>query len=479
MRISLALFFAALGFAPTPSYAADRPNVVFILADDLGWADLGCYGSKFYQTPNLDRLAREGARFTDAYAACNVCSPTRASILTGKHPARLHLTDWLPGRASRPEDKLLAPTIEPHLAVEELTVAEALKAGGYSTCFIGKWHLGGPGFYPDQQGFDVNIGGCEKGHPPSYFSPYDIPTLPNGPKGEYLTDRLTDEAVEFIGRASRQPHPFFLYLAHYAVHTPLQAKPESIKRYEDRATRLPPPSGPEFIIDQGRRVRQIQRHPVYAAMVESLDQSVGRVLRQLEKLNLETNTIVFFTSDNGGLSTAEGWPTSNLPLRAGKGWPYEGGVREPLLVRWPGVIRPGSIYAQPVISMDFYPTILAMVGLPPRRTQHVDGISFAPLFHGDNVPAHCLFWHYPHYSNQGGRPHAAARDGNWKLIQWFENSQVELYDLQSDVGERHNLAAEQAETAKALQQKLRAWRQEVGAQMPTPNPQWEAPKPRQ
>ncbi len=229
-------------------------------------------------------------------------------------------------------------------------------------------------------------------------------------------------------------------------------------------------------MDSGHRVRQIQKHAVYVAMVESLDQSVGRVLRQLQKLGLETNTIVFFFSDNGGLSTAEGWPTSNLPLRAGKGWPYEGGLREPLLVKWPGVTRPGSVYEQPVISMDFYPTILEMAGLPPRRAQHVDGVSFAPLFHGDPLPERPLFWHYPHYSNQGGKPHDAIRDGKWKLIQWFEDSQVELYDLQSDVGEHHNLAVEQAETAKTLQQKLRTWRQEVGAQMPTANPQWEKPR---
>jgi arylsulfatase A-like enzyme len=462
------LLIAAVLALPALGFAAERPNVVFILADDLGWADLGCYGSTFYQTPNLDRLAKEGTRFTDAYAACNVCSPTRASIMSGKYPARLHLTDWLPGRRSRPEDKLQAPAIISHLPLEEVTVAEALKAGGYRTCFIGKWHLGAPGFYPDQQGFDVNIGGCEKGHPPSYFSPYNIPTLPDGPKGEYLNERLTDEALKFLERASQQQKPFLLYFAHYAVHTPLQAKPQRIESYKARAANLPPSASPEFINDHGRQVRQIQNHPVYAAMVESLDESVGRVLAQLEKLGLGTNTVVFFTSDNGGLSTSEGWPTSNLPLRAGKGWPYEGGVREPLLVKWPGVTRPGSVCRQPVTSTDYYPTILEMAGLPLRPTQHVDGVSLAPVLHGHTMAARPLFWHYPHYSNQGGKPEGAVRDGDWKLIEWFGDNQVELYNLSSDLGEQHNLAAERAEIAKALQEKLHAWRLAVGAQMPTP-----------
>jgi arylsulfatase A-like enzyme len=470
MQVRLVTFTVALSFLHAASFAAQKPNVVFILADDLGWADLGCYGSTFYQTPNLDRLAKEGTRFTDAYAACNVCSPTRASILTGKYPARLHLTDWLPGRSSRPQDKLLAPVILQHLPLEEVTLAEALKAGGYSTCFIGKWHLGGPGFYPEQQGFDINIGGCDKGHPPSYFSPYNIPTLPDGPKGEYLNERLTDEALKFLEKASRQDKPFLLYLAHYAVHTPLQAKPESIEKYKARAADLPKRAGPEFINDSGHRVRQVQDHPVYGAMVESLDESVGRVLSQLQKLGLETNTIVFFTSDNGGLSTAEGWPTSNLPLRAGKGWPYEGGVREPLLVKWPGVTQPGSICRQPVISADFYPTILEMAGLAPRPAQHVDGVSVVSLLRGGTLPSRPLFWHYPHYSNQGGKPDGAVREGDWKLIEWFEDNQVELYNLKSDPGEQHNLAAEQAETATALREKLHAWREAVGAQMPTPNP---------
>ena len=328
---------------------------------------------------------------------------------------------------------------------------------------------GRAGFYPEQQGFDFNIGGCEKGHPPSYFSPYNIPTLPDGPQGEYLNERLTDEALKFLERASRKQKPFFLYFCHYAVHIPLQAKPESIEKYKTRAAGLPVPVGPEFITDSGYQVRQIQNQPVYAAMVESVDESVGRVLHQLRKLGLETNTIVFFTSDNGGLSTAQGWPTSNHPLRAGKGWPYEGGVREPLLIKWPGVTKPDSLCRQPVISMDFYPTILQMAGLPLRPAQHLDGVSLAPLLQGGTLPERPLFWHYPHYSDQGGRPDGAIRDGDWKLTEWFENGRVELYNLKADLGEQRDLAAEKPDLTSALQQKLRAWREAVGAQMPTPN----------
>jgi arylsulfatase A-like enzyme len=477
MQLRFVSFAISLFFLHTATLAAGPPNIVFILADDMGWADLGCYGSTFYQTPNLDRLAKEGTRFTDAYAACSVCSPTRASILTGKYPARLHLTDWLPGRPSKPQDLLKAPAIEQALPLKELTLAKALKAGGYRTCFIGKWHLGGPGFYPEQQGFDINIGGCQRGSPPSYFSPYNIPTLTDGPKGEYLNDRLTDEAVKFLEKAAGQKQPFLLYLAHYAVHIPLQAKTETVEKYKALAASLPPSSSPEFVNDSGHRVRQIQNHPVYAAMVESLDGSVGRILKQLQKLGLETNTIVFFTSDNGGLATAEGWPTSNLPLRAGKGWPYEGGVREPLLIKWPGVTKPGAICREPVISMDYYPTMLQMAGLPPRPDQHVDGVSLAPLLQGGSLAARPLFWHYPHYSNQGGKPDGAVREGDWKLVEWFEDKQVELYDLKSDPGEKHNLAAEQSGTAAALRKKLQAWRETVSAQMPTPNPDSDKAKP--
>ena len=447
-----------------------RPNLVFILADDLGWRDLGCYGSTFYETPHLDRLAAKGMRFTEAYAACSVCSPTRASILTGKYPARLQLTDWLPGRANRPDQKLKRPAILDHLPLEEVTFAGALREAGYRTGFIGKWHLGGPDFFPDKQGFDLNLGGCAKGSPPSYFSPYGIPTLTDGPKGEYLTDRLTDEALKFIAGAAGRP--FLLYLSHHAVHTPLQAKPGLLAKYRAKAARLPTPAGPEFLPEGRNQARQIQNQPVYAAMVESLDESVGRVLRKLAELGLEQNTVIVFTSDNGGLSTSEGSPTSNVPLRAGKGWHYEGGVREPLLVRWPGVTRPGSLCQAPMISTDYYPTFLEMAGLPLRPRQHVDGVSLVPLLKGGAPAERPLFWHYPHYSNQGGGPGGAVRAGQFKLIEWYEDMRVELFNVSDDPGERHDLAAALPERAAALRRQLHDWRQSVGAAMPTPNPDY-------
>jgi arylsulfatase A-like enzyme len=448
--------------------ASAKPNVVFILADDLGWADLGCYGSTFHETPNLDRLAKEGLRFTDAYAACNVCSPTRAAILTGKSPARLQLTDWIPGRPDRPDQKLARPAMQKFLPLAEVTWPEVLREAGYRTAFIGKWHLGeATNHWPEHQGFDLNIGGCGKGHPPSYFSPYGIPNLTNGPPGEYLNERLTSEALRFIEQAPDKP--FLLYLSHYAVHTPLQARPEVIQKYREKAARQPA-AGPEFVPDHGRPVRQIQNHPVYGAMMAGLDDSVGRVLDKLEALGLATNTIVIFTSDNGGLSTAEGSPTSNLPWRTGKGWAYEGGVRVPLLIRWPGFTQPGSTSHQPASSTDFYPTLLEALGLPLRPQQHVDGASLMAALQGRALPERPLFWHYPHYSNQGGTPHGAVRLGDYKLIQWYEDLSVELFDLKHDPGERQNLATSHAQIATKLTQLLQDWRRQVNASMPTPNP---------
>lgn len=476
--IALALLGLVLACIPGNAVAAPvtRPNIVFILADDLGWKDLGCYGSRFYETPNLDRLASQGMTFTRAYAACCVCSPTRASIMTGKYPARLGLTDWLPGQPPRKYQKLLAPKLPDHLALDEFTVAEAMKAGGYSTCFIGKWHLGDVGFTPDKQGFEINIGGCGLGHPPSYFSPYKIPTLPDGPRGEYLTDRLTDEAVRFIERSKDKP--FLLYLAHYAVHNPQQAKREIIEKYRAKLASMPKPKGSEFIQDSGRKVRQIQNQPVYAAMVQSLDESVGRVMAKLDELGLAQNTIVIFTSDNGGLSTSEGTPTSNVPLRCGKGWPYEGGVREPLIVRYPGVVKPGSTCDQSMISTDYYPTFLELADLPPRPQQHLDGVSIAPLFRGESMPPRPIFWHYPHYSNQGGPPVGAILSGDLKLVEWYEDMRCELFNVRDDVSEQHDLSKQMPDKVNALRDELHRWRQSVGAVMPTPNPNYDPAAPR-
>ncbi len=466
----LALLPLVAASASEPAKPPAKPNLVFILADDLGWADLGCYGSAFYETPHLDQLAAKGMRFTDAYAACSVCSPTRASILTGKYPARLHLTDWLPGRPDRPDQKLKRPEIIDHLPLEEVTFAEALREGGYRTGFIGKWHLGGPNYYPEKQGFDLNVGGCARGHPPSYFSPYRIPTLQDGPKGEYLTDRLTDEALKFIDGAGGKP--FLLYLSHYAVHNPQQAKADMVAKYRAKTARLPPPAGPEFLPEGKNQARQIQNQPVYAAMVQSVDESVGRIMQKLAELGIEQNTIVIFTSDNGGLSTSEGAPTSNLPLRGGKGWHYEGGVREPLIVRWPSVTTPGSLCHAPMISTDYYPTFLEIAGLPLRPRQHMDGVSFVPLLKGGAQPERPLFWHYPHYSNQGGGPGGAVRFGDYKLIEWFEDMRVELFNLRDDLGEHRDLAAAMPERTAALRKQLHDWRESVKAAMPIPNPDY-------
>jgi len=428
------------------------PNVIFILVDDLGWTDLGCQGSKFYETPNIDRLAREGMRFTQAYAACTVCSPTRAAAMTGKYPARLHITDWIAGHV-RPQAKLKVPDWLMHLPLEERTIAETFKEAGYATASIGKWHLGSTEFYPDRQGFDVNLGGCDRGQPPSYFSPYGIPTLADGPKGEFLSDRLTDEALKFMEHY--QAEPFFIYLPHYAVHTPLMGKPEVIAKYQRKAD----PQHP-------------QHNPIYAALVESVDDSVGRIVKTLDELKLSEKTLVIFTSDNGGLVLRD--VTSNLPLRAGKGSTYEGGVRVPLLVKWPGVTQPGSTCDTPVITPDLPPTMLEMAGLKPAKNQIMDGESLVPLLRGAGAfQRDAIYWHYPHYHPGGATPYGAMRQGDWKLIEFFEDDHLELYNLREDIGEQNDLAAKYPDRAGGLRQKLHAWRQEVDAQMPTPNPDYD------
>jgi arylsulfatase A-like enzyme len=445
---------------------ARRPNVVFFLIDDMGWTDAACYGSSFYETPGIDRLAAEGMRFTDAYAACPVCSPTRASIMSGKYPARLHLTNWFYGNIKK---KLVGPPYIHQLPLEETTLAEAFDAAGYATCFIGKWHLGREPYFPEKQGFDINIAGNASGSPRGgYFSPYRNPQLPNGPKGEYLTDRLTDEAVSFLD--ARHGEPFFLYLSHYAVHTPIQAKKPLIEEYAAKAKALQPPDGPRFLPEGSTVARQVQDHPVYGGMVDSMDQSVGRVMRKLDELGAAKNTIVVFMSDNGGLSTRRGAPTSNAPLRAGKGWLYEGGIREPMIIKWPGVTTPGSTCSVPVTSTDFYPTLLEAAGLPLRPEQHADGVSLVPLLKGGtSLDREALYWHYPHYSPQGGTPSGAVRAGDWKLIEFFEDMHVELYNLREDIGEQHDLAEKKPEKAEELRARLHQWRESLDARMPRPN----------
>jgi arylsulfatase A len=456
MRTSLFLAASFLLLPAKAGAADERLNVVVILADDLGWADLGCYGSSYHKTPNLDRLAAQGLRFTDAYAAAPVCSPTRAALMTGLHPARLNLTDWLPGRPDRPDQKLLRPKIINELPASVVTLAAALKKAGYTTGSIGKWHLGGKGASPTDRGFDVNIAGDQAGSPYSYFAPYKakdgrtIPGLDDATEGEYLTDRLSLEAEQFI--RTNKDRPFFLYLPHYAVHIPMRAKADLVARYK------PGPAGR-------------QGNPIYAAMLESLDTAVGNVLKCLDNLKIADRTLVIFTSDNGGLCVTEGPntpPTINSPLREGKGYLYEGGLRVPLIVKWPGVTKAGTTTSAPVWSADLFPTVLEACGV--KSGAKPDGVSLVPVLKGESLKREALYWHYPHYSNQGGRPGGAVRAGDLKLVEFYENGRRELFDLKRDPSESHNLSAERPKDVEALAAKLDAWRKSVGAKMPTPNP---------
>ncbi len=465
--------------------AAERPNVVFILVDDLGWSDLGCYGSTFHETPYIDRLASEGVRFTDAYAANPVCSPTRASIMTGKYPSRIKLTNHsgIAGPGG-PTYKLIAPQPIGSLPLDEVTIAEALRDAGYQTAHVGKWHLQAHSqkdkkHFPEAHGFQVNIAGHNAGQPGSFFYPYthpkhtwsDVPGLEPGQDEEYLTDRLTDEAIRFIDDNREQP--FFLNLWYYSVHTPIQAKPDKIAKYRAKAAKLPPlaePGIPEH--DSWHHARQ--DNPVYAAMLESLDENVGRLLTALQERGLDRRTIVMFMSDNGGLSTgtSKNAPTSCLPLRAGKGWVYEGGIRSPLLVKWPATTTPGATCEQPVISTDVYPTLLTMAGLPQRPTQHLDGIDLSPVLRSSQTTLNreAIYFHYPHYHHINSMgPSGAVRSGDYKLVERFETMTNELYNVRQDPGEQHDLSKTKPEVAARLRTLLHQWRAQSGAEMPTRN----------
>lgn len=463
--LSIVLGVLALEF-PLSSHAANgapqsRPNVVFILIDDMGWADGECFGSSYYQTPNLNRLASEAVRFTQAYASCAVCSPTRAAIMTGKAPARLHLTDWIPGEGTPKQSRFRVPDWQQHLPLEETTLPEALKSRGYATASIGKWHLGGRGFEPQNQGFDVNVAGGHIGHPASYFWPYGNETASHrvpglaaqgGKDGEYLSDRLTEEGLKFI--EANKDKPFFLFLPHNAVHAPLMGKDELVENYSRKLG------------------AHGQSNHVYAAMIQSVDESVGRIMKKLDELHLADRTVVIFTSDNGG-AVHFGKPpaTSNAPLRLGKGYAYEGGLRVPLLVKVPGLTRGGTVCDLPVISHDFFPTLLELAGADqkPNRTT-LDGISFAPLLRGeDRLPREELFWHYPHYwFGKNVAPYSVARVGDWKLIRFYEDDREELYNLRDDLSEKNDLAPKMLEKRRTLSARLDEWLKQVGAQMPVP-----------
>ncbi len=445
------------GFAaPPPGTIRPPRNVVLIVADDLGAHDLGCTGSTFHLTPHLDRLASEGMRFTQAYAACTVCSPSRAAMLTGKYPARLRLTDWIRGH-DFPGAKLRPPQWTQELPPAEPTLADHLKALGFATAHVGKWHLGGPEASPEKRGFDVNHGGDHRGQPPSYFSPYGLPRLPDGPEGEYLTDREAEEVVAWI--REHRDRPFFINYWSHAVHTPIQAPDSDVADFLQRARERP----------------EGQSHAGYAAMLARLDAAVGRILEALETNGIAEDTLVVFTSDNGGLTTGRNPPTSNAPLRAGKGSPYEGGHRVPLIVRWPGVTTPGSTSDIPVMGIDIPPTILDALGTS-RGTDRdsTDGESLVPILHDPSakLARSELFWHYPHYHPGGATPYAAIRAGDWKLIQFYEDGRHELYNLAADPSESRDVAALESARVTSMARRLFNWQNRVGAQWPMSNPAW-------
>jgi arylsulfatase A len=446
--------------APRPAATPTRPpNIIFVLIDDMGWKDVGFNGSRFYETPNIDALAARGMRFTNAYAACPVCSPTRASIMTGKYPARLGITNYLPGTHHLPHSKLIAPVSRQFLPLEETTIAEELRIAGYVSAAIGKWHLGGPQYYPEKQGFDVNVAGTDAGQPKSHFFPQWSGSPPiSAPQGAYLADTLTDAAEEFIQKNARRT--FFLYLAHFGVHTPLEGKPALERHYREKIEKKDP-----------------QNNPTYAAMVQSVDESVGRLVKRVEAEGLTKDTVFIFTSDNGGLNAAEfkGMAaTSNAPLKAGKGFLYEGGIREPLCIMWPGVTKSGSISEVPVTSTDFYPTMARMAGVTRTIGAPRDGVSLVSVLRGaGSLKRDALYWHYPHYSNQGGRPGAAIRVADWKLIKWYEDDSVELYNLNLDPEEAHNVAITSPDIAGVLKGKLDKWLDAMNPAMPTVNPEYD------
>ena len=464
-KLILLLALSSLFFAL--SSKAKPLNVVFFLIDDMGWMDIGANGSDYYQTPNIDQLAADGMRFTNGYATCNVCSPTRASVMTGKYPARLLLTQWLPsGRWDAKKNMLREARYVAHLPLEEYTIAEALRDAGYKTAFMGKWHLGPePYYFPRHQGFDLNVGGRDYGAPGSYWYPYQgrwlIPTtnklyskrdtVVEGKEGDYLIDRMAEEGDKFI-RANADK-PFFLMMSHYGVHTPLQGKPDKVAKYE--------------------KIPEEQRKglPHYAAMVESIDDSVGRITQALKDTGVEENTMVIFTSDNGGHWKA----TMNAPLRANKGSNYEGGLRVPVLFKWPGQIKPGSVSDVPMSSIDYYPTILAAAGLDPIPTQHMDGEDLTPVLKNQGqLERESLFWHYPHYNQHPQSfPVGVIRKGDWKLIERYEDGGLELYNLSDDLGETNNLASSKPVFAHNLLTELEAWRYSVGADPMKPNPLYE------
>ncbi|MDO6808128.1 sulfatase [Zobellia galactanivorans] len=461
-----------------------KPNVLFILADDYGYHDLSITGSKFYETPNIDRIAKEGMSFTNGYAASRVCSPSRASIMLGTFTARHGITDWIGAKAGTEWrktgrfNKLLPADYEHKLPAEAITLPEAMKAAGYKTFFAGKWHLGEKGSWPEDHGFDINIGGWDAGSPNGgYFSPYNNPNLENRKDGENLSMRLAEETVTFLKEndPNKTGKPVFAYLSFYAVHGPIQTTKEKWAKYRKKAVR-------NGVADSGYKmakflpIRQVQDNPVYAGLVETMDDAVGRVLNTLDSLGLDKNTLVVFTSDNGGVSAGDSFSTSNLPLRGGKGYQFEGGIREPYFIKAPWLVKGGASTSEPVTGADLYPTILDVVGADLKPEQHLDGKSLLPILKGGHLEERALFWHYPHYGNQGGEPSSVIRKGDWKLIHYYEDGREELYNLKNDLQELSNVASENPELTKQLSEQLFAYLDDVGARYPEKDPDYDPKK---
>lgn len=470
--VMLSLTYTGNVMADAAADENKKPNVLFILADDFGWNDLGCMGSKYYETPNLDRLAQNGVLFTNAYAACQVSSPSRASIMTGKYTPHHGVTDWIgelwgeKWRTMNRHNKVLPAEYAMQLSKDEYTIAECLRDNGYTTFIAGKWHLGEEGSWPEDHGFMVNKGGWSAGNPKGgYFSPYKNPKLEDGPDGENLSMRLGRETVSFMKEQKKNKKPFFAYLSFYAVHGPIETTHDNWKYFRDKADSMGI-AKTGFSVDRTLPVRQVQDNPVYAGLIKQMDDAIGYVLDNLEALGLDKNTLVIFTSDNGGVTSGDAYSTSLLPLRGGKGRQWEGGIREPLLIQFPQCKNPGSKCDVPVNGIDFYPTILDYAGIPVPERQEVDGVSIMPLLYGGRIAPRPLFWHYPHYGNQGGEPSSIIRDGDWKLIFYHEDLRCELYNLSIDISESEPLNIQYPDKVKELKAKLDAWLLEMNAKMP-------------
>lgn len=465
---------------PYEEVKRSRPNILFILADDLGYSDLSCMGSSYYETPNIDGIASKGILFTNGYAGAQVCSPSRATLMTGQFTARHGITDWIgapAGEAWRTKkrfSKILPAAYNSYIDTSIVTLPKAFKKGGYATFFAGKWHIGNKGHYPEDYGFDVNIGGYHRGGPAGgYFDPYKNPKLKNRQKGENLSMRLARETSNFI-KASKDK-PFLAYLSFYAVHGPIQTNQKNWSKYRDKAEK-------NGIADKGFEegyflpMRKYQDNPVYAGLIAHMDDAVGVVLKTLKDNGLDKNTIVVFTSDNGGVTSGDNYSTNCLPLKGGKGYQWEGGVRVPFIISVPWLQHKNKKSSVPVIGSDFYPTLLDLAGLPKQPNSHLDGKSIVPVLNDKKLASRPLYWHYPHYGNQGGRPVSIIRKENWKLIHYWEDGHNELYDLSNDIHEDTDLAILKPNKTNLLATELTNWLAKVGAKYPTKDPMYDAAK---